>query len=71
MIEIQKKIDQHEKSIENQKKEIEGIIGQFTVTDVKTKPDIKKLILDTEILYIKHKYTIFPHLAELIKIAKE
>ena len=59
--------------LENQqlKKETEGIINTFTANDVKTNPQVKKLVLDVEELYIFAEYEIYPHLAELIKTAKE
>ncbi|MCX6825224.1 MAG: hypothetical protein NTY80_03275 [candidate division SR1 bacterium] len=66
-----KEIEQDRQKIENLNKQIDGIINQFTVSDVKTKPDIKELVLKTEASYIKHKDPISSHLAELINAAKQ
>jgi len=64
-------IAEQNKKMAEQKKQIEGIINTFTVNDVKNNANIKKLILETEKFYIETKYEIYPHLAELIKTAKE
>ncbi len=57
--------------IAEQKKQIEGIVNTFTVSDVKSNPNIKTLVLQTESLYIELKYEIYPHLADLIQAAKQ
>jgi hypothetical protein len=46
-------------------------MGQFTINDVLTKPDVKRLVLKTEAFYIRQKEAIPFHLAELIKVAKQ
>ncbi len=66
-----KKIEKLDKEIAEQKKQIEGIINTFTVNDVKNNVNIKKLVLETEKFYIEVKNEIYPHLAELIKVAKQ
>jgi len=66
-----KKIEDNKQEIEQMKKETEGIINTFTISDVKKDPTIKKLVLDTEQLYIKYKYKRFSKLIELAKAAKE
>ena len=68
---LEAEIEQDRQKIENLNKQIEGITNQFTISDVKTKPDIKELVLKTEASYIKHKDPISPHLAELISAAKQ
>jgi hypothetical protein len=68
---MNKIIDENNKIIEKQKQQIEGIVNTFTANDVKNNFTIKKLVLDTETLYIKHKYIIPTHLTELIKAAKQ
>ncbi|MFA6256212.1 MAG: hypothetical protein WC606_03430 [Candidatus Absconditabacterales bacterium] len=71
LVDMNKIIDENNKIIEKQKQQIEGIVNTFTANDVKNNFTIKKLVLDTETLYIKHKYIIPTHLTELIKAAKQ
>ncbi len=68
---MKKNIEEMDKNIEQMKKEIEGIINTFTANDVTNNPSIKKLVLDTEQLYIEEEFTLFPKLIELSKIAKQ
>lgn len=65
------KFEEIKKENEKLKKETEGIINTFTINDVKRNPQIKQLVLDVEQLYIFAEYEIYPHLAELIKVAKQ
>jgi vacuolar-type H+-ATPase subunit I/STV1 len=69
--EIDKETNEIDKEIKEINKEIEWIIGQFTINDVLTKPDVKRLVLKTEVFYIRQKESIPFHLAELIKVAKQ
>ncbi len=64
-------LTEQNKTMKEQNKQIDGIINTFTVNDVKTNQTIKNLVLETEKIYIKHGDVISPHLAELIKAAKQ
>ncbi|MEI7564023.1 MAG: hypothetical protein WCJ39_10800 [bacterium] len=67
---MNKTIDQNTKTIDDQKKQIEGIVNTFTANDVRSNPAIKQLVLEAESLYIKDGFVIFPHLKDLIRIAR-
>jgi|GEM_PF-4309300 len=68
---MKKEIEEAKIRIEQMKKEIEGIINAFTTKDVINNPSVKKLVLDTERLYLEEGFELFPNLIELAKIAKQ
>ena len=69
--EIKKKTEVMKKTIKQQNEQIESIINNITVNDVKNNPAVKQWVLDVAATYNKYGNTISLHLAELINATKQ